>query len=592
LTASMVLSLTGSVYWGGSSWVSNGSSGESYGPLTMKFQSPVVGTRAAATYYVDNRTGSNCDDRGSGTSASTPWCSFEPVNVASGFAAGSSILLARGATFLGPMKIRGSGTSIAWNSIGAFGSGARPIITGGGVATGRTISMTNPNYWSVSGLEIEDAGVGIIVKYNTVGNHGLRFTDLYIHDLDFYVQGSPKAVDGGSYWSTSITVGATGIDPEGASIIDGVEISNVRAVNATAPALGGATFGLVTGTVDVGAVTNAVIRNNSFSDSNGGMSLQSVSDSIVRDNFISGMGKDAKATGQTSLFLWHTKRLDISNNVITNTANTGSVDESALDLEGYNDDIYIRGNYFGENPGPGVEVLALSGRPGDHNSNITIEENTFHGNGTSGSSVYRGGVLFGINTSAPQSGTIGDNLFYEPNGGLQIGMPSSWTATGNTAVASSSDLTHNGRDFTASPWSYEQTSGSSYSALTASGGYWTGANGALVAPTDMLPPTGTDYTTRSWTAPHGGTVTIRSHAALTDPASDGVAIRITKNGTTIWPGAGAVTTLSPSTLVAAYAAATHVSVVPGDVIRFEVSSGPSGNNASDWLSWSPSIGYE
>src|SRR5690242_2370654 len=66
-------------------------------------------TASAATYYVNNQSGSNCNDSGSGTSSSQPWCTFTPVNNKGTYAAGDQILLARGATWNQQMTVTGSG---------------------------------------------------------------------------------------------------------------------------------------------------------------------------------------------------------------------------------------------------------------------------------------------------------------------------------------------------------------------------------------------------------------------------------------------------------------------------------------------------
>src|SRR5690348_5888575 len=84
---------------------------------------------ANTTYYVNNLSGSNCNNAGAGTSTAAPWCDFTPVNSLGTFGAGDKILLARGATWNQQMTITGQGTSTNLIELGAYGTGARPIIT-------------------------------------------------------------------------------------------------------------------------------------------------------------------------------------------------------------------------------------------------------------------------------------------------------------------------------------------------------------------------------------------------------------------------------------------------------------------------------
>src|SRR5437763_15948734 len=54
---------------------------------------------AATTYYVNNQSGSNCSNAGSGTSQSQPWCDISQVTNHGAFVAGDQILLAHGAVW-------------------------------------------------------------------------------------------------------------------------------------------------------------------------------------------------------------------------------------------------------------------------------------------------------------------------------------------------------------------------------------------------------------------------------------------------------------------------------------------------------------
>jgi len=80
---------------------------------------------SATTYYVS----SVGNDNANGTSTSTSWATLSKVN-AHTFVAGDNILFNRGDTWYGTLTISQSGTSNSRIIFGAYGSGAKPIITG------------------------------------------------------------------------------------------------------------------------------------------------------------------------------------------------------------------------------------------------------------------------------------------------------------------------------------------------------------------------------------------------------------------------------------------------------------------------------
>jgi len=83
----------------------------------------------ATNYYV--KTGGS--DAAAGTSDGTAWATITKVNTvwaAGTFAAGDSILFRRGDVFYGSITAGESGTSGSHISIGAYGTGAKPVLTG------------------------------------------------------------------------------------------------------------------------------------------------------------------------------------------------------------------------------------------------------------------------------------------------------------------------------------------------------------------------------------------------------------------------------------------------------------------------------
>jgi hypothetical protein len=79
---------------------------------------------APTIYYVDQTLGS---DSANGTSQQTPWKSLAKVS-STELKPGETVLLRRGGNWSGGLAVRGSGSASALITIGAYGTGARPIV--------------------------------------------------------------------------------------------------------------------------------------------------------------------------------------------------------------------------------------------------------------------------------------------------------------------------------------------------------------------------------------------------------------------------------------------------------------------------------
>ena len=123
---------------------------------------------SAATYYV--APGGN--DSAAGTSPAAPWGSLGKVGSAS-LVPGDQVLLRRGGTWSGNLKLSQSGTAAAPITIGTYGSGPMPLIAGGDC-----ISLSGA-YQVVTGLAISNctkwgirlAGNNATVDGNLISNN-------------------------------------------------------------------------------------------------------------------------------------------------------------------------------------------------------------------------------------------------------------------------------------------------------------------------------------------------------------------------------------------------------------------------------------
>ncbi len=111
---------------------------------------------ANVVYYVDATGGS---DAAAGTSTTTPWKTLAKVN-ATTFGPGDSILFKAGQTWAGQLHPLGSGASGSPITIGAYGSGAKPLINGGslpgGFGPGAAVYLYNQQYWTINGIAVKN----------------------------------------------------------------------------------------------------------------------------------------------------------------------------------------------------------------------------------------------------------------------------------------------------------------------------------------------------------------------------------------------------------------------------------------------------
>lgn len=115
---------------------------------------PLAATAAAA---VPTRHYVNCASKtnGDGASEAKAWNSIASVNRHGGFIPGDQIVFKRGTTCKGQLAPTGSGVKGLPIVLGAYGSGARPTLAGGGTYNNTgTVQIINQQYWTVQDLHI------------------------------------------------------------------------------------------------------------------------------------------------------------------------------------------------------------------------------------------------------------------------------------------------------------------------------------------------------------------------------------------------------------------------------------------------------
>lgn len=137
---------------------------------------------AATAYYVD------CSFTGSplGTQAA-PFNALSQVN-AKTFGAGESVLFKRGTTCTGQFVASGSGAAGSPITLGAYGTGSRPVLNGGG-AYGETVLLRDVSHWTVRDVRVTNPGTtaeraGVRVRsVSAAAKAGITLTGLEVDNV-------------------------------------------------------------------------------------------------------------------------------------------------------------------------------------------------------------------------------------------------------------------------------------------------------------------------------------------------------------------------------------------------------------------------
>ncbi|MEU9343375.1 carbohydrate binding domain-containing protein [Streptomyces sp. NPDC048278] len=396
------------------------------GALVLPVQSAMA---AGTTYYVDCSAAGN----GSGTQSS-PWNAVGSVNSTT-FTAGDSILFKAGTTCTGQLTPGGSGASGSNISIGAYGSGAKPVIDAAG-ATGAVIKLLNQQYWDIGGLELIDNASspayrsGVLAENSSGGVlHHIRVHDMYIHNIAGY---------GGGWYSTNAGVGVQTDHTTPVSTWDDVVVENNTFDHVDRIAVAVTPDGDGQGT---GLTTNTVIRNNTMTYDGADDILVVKNDGALIDGNKAGYG-GAKSTcppsGQycngASAGIWMSGS---SNTVVQNNevyCHVNGADGTGFDVDWGNHNTTFQYNYSHQNLGGFLLVMPpftianepTSTVPSDGTVvryNISENDGSNSGCPTSGTQTHGGGVLHFVGGVPNQSGSSSAvPLFYNNTFSVRDGL--------------------------------------------------------------------------------------------------------------------------------------------------------------------------
>src|SRR5919197_1326692 len=145
------------------------------GCLLLTLGSPAVA--AGTAYYVNCAAATD----GNGSSAS-PWNNLTTVNSKT-FAPGDSLLFNRGTTCTGSFVFSSSGTSANPLTVGAYGTGALPVIDGTG--QNRAVKLLDTSYVTVQDLEVTNSRVwGVLITTDhDAPAVGITLRNLVVHHV-------------------------------------------------------------------------------------------------------------------------------------------------------------------------------------------------------------------------------------------------------------------------------------------------------------------------------------------------------------------------------------------------------------------------
>ncbi|WP_327667120.1 MULTISPECIES: LamG-like jellyroll fold domain-containing protein [unclassified Streptomyces] len=371
------------------------------------------------TYFVSSSSGSDSND---GCTSSTPWRTLTNVNSTT-FTAGNQIQFQAGGSWTGELQPHGSGSSGSPIVISSYGSGAAPILNGGGAAA--TILLTDQQYWTIQNLEITNpassAAVrsGIQLENDTSGTfNGIHIVNNNIHDVK-------------GLWTNS-----AGVQPSRSSGIafDVTDSNTTSAWNdvllqgntLTRTDAGGIYIGSLQGLNHNINTNNVVIDGNTITDA-GGNDIVCVfcASPVIQNNVATDNGYRYSGAGMWSG--WTTNAVFQNNEVARQYRSF--VDGQAFDIDNNTSGTVIQYNWSHDNPFGFTEWCCSSGFAA---KTSVIRYNISQNDGAS-NAIFP--TMSGVDSGT--TAQVYNNTIYMPrgnNGKITDGTPNSTVTFSNNII--------------------------------------------------------------------------------------------------------------------------------------------------------------
>ncbi len=327
----------------------------------------VADNKKATTYYIDSVAGNNAH---CGTSPDTPWKDFTNLGGLV-LGPGERLLLRRGSVFNQELNISARGTEDNWAEIGAYGTGARPIIRRNWDIDDRCALVQNPDYLRIRNLVVCHAGKGLIVDYTESGHRGLVIEDCIAHHIEglyrFNAHGIPEWRD------------RRGAKGDGVHNSPGIAIAGATATDLVLRdcEMFQCSSGFFVRGDDV-VVDRVYCHDNLVHNTSPHPFLVNIRRTILRNSIFDASGWHASA-GTMGIMLADPQGLIIRNCYFRNQPDSGSHDEGGIDFECRGNGCLIDHCTFENNAGAAIEVLGLKT---PQTTNIEIRNSRFIKNNT------------------------------------------------------------------------------------------------------------------------------------------------------------------------------------------------------------------
>ncbi|WP_214322475.1 discoidin domain-containing protein [Nonomuraea sediminis] len=376
---------------------------------------PAVPAHAAAgtTYYVDAVAGS---DANSGTSSASAWQSLAKASQLT-LGPGDRLLFRAGQRWSGQLTVRGAGTAGSPAFVGAYGTGAKPIIAGEGTVDA-AVKVSNVHDLTVDGLEVTNwsngttprTGVNLYAKDAGV-LAGVTLRNLYIHDVD-----GP----GGSYVSSAgllVSIRGNSVPTSYDNlVIENNEVANIRSYGiitwSTWSRRNGMTslYPAETGIPDSEVATwtpstRVAIRGNYVHDvTAGGITPMHTKGALIENNRVDKAASGRLVNNGGNVGIWWQGNDDIvvQHNEVSRTGFNGpGTDGHGFDSDADNNRSVVQYNYSHENDGGFFITVSFTSAPTRTN---TVRYNLSRDDGyelfslsteTSGTEIYNNTLYAG-----------------------------------------------------------------------------------------------------------------------------------------------------------------------------------------------------
>lgn len=384
-----------------------------------------VAHAAGTAYYVDCSAAGDGDGDGS---AANPWNALTDPD-GHVFSAGDTLSFKAGTTCDGTLTPQGSGASGSPITINAYGSGAAPVIEGGG-ATEATVHLVDQSYWTISGLLVQNSSStraqheGILVEVAGSANQsGISITGNEVANVAGW---GDKTGTNASWFSYSAGIAVR--VSTGSGVFTGVSVTNnnVHDTGGGGIKVEGETSAMNTG---------VYIGHNTITDAGGdGIVVHDSDAPLVEYNTATDLGLGAYpfvAGNFAGMWPYHSNNPTFQHNTVG--SQTGVVnDATAWDCDMNNTGACLYQYNYSYNNAGGFYLDCLSGCGGSATSanavlryNISRDDCRFTNSSTGTGTHYIYNNTF-FCPGKPITDTLGGNVVWQNN--IFVARTASWAS--------------------------------------------------------------------------------------------------------------------------------------------------------------------